>query len=113
MNKILDEINSKDKPTVMVFNKIDNFSYIEKPEDDLTVMHFENYSLEHWKKTWMAKTSYPTLFISATEKENIEELRKTIYEEVKKLHIQRFPYNNFLFQYYNEDGENISEGENL
>ena len=113
VNKILDEINSKDKPTVMVFNKIDNFSYIEKPEDDLTVMHFENYSLEHWKKTWMAKTSYPTLFISATEKENIEELRKTIYEEVKKLHIQRFPYNNFLFQYYNEDGENISEGENL
>lgn len=113
VNKILDEIDSKDKPTVMVFNKIDNFSYVEKPEDDLTAMHFENYSLEHWKKTWMAKTPYPTLFISATEKENVEELRKTIYEEVKKLHIQRFPYNNFLFQYYDEEGDNISEGENL
>lgn len=113
VNKILDEIDSKDKPTVMVFNKIDNFSYVEKPEDDLTTMHFENYSLEHWKKTWMAKTPYPTLFISATEKENVEELRKTIYEEVKKLHIQRFPYNNFLFQYYDEEGDNISESENL
>ncbi len=113
VNKILDEIDSKDKPTVMVFNKIDNFSYVVKPEDDLTTMHFENYSLEHWKKTWMAKTPYPTLFISATEKENVEELRKTIYEEVKKLHIQRFPYNNFLFQYYDEEGDNISESENL
>ena len=89
----------------MVFNKIDNFSYIKKDEDDLSEMNFENYSLDHWKRTWMAKTPYPTLFISATEKENMEELRKTVYEEVKTIHTQRFPYNNFLFQYYEEETE--------
>ena len=105
VNQILTEIESKDKPTVMVFNKIDNFSYVKKDEDDLTEMSFENYSLEDWKRTWMAKTDHPTLFISATEKDNLEDLRKTIYEEVKNIHTQRFPYNNFLFQYYDEEGE--------
>ncbi|RLZ09279.1 GTPase HflX [Faecalibacter macacae] len=103
VNQILAEIESKDKPTVMVFNKIDNFSYVQKEEDDLTEMKFENYSLEDWKRTWMAKTDYPTLFISATEKDNLEELRKTVYEEVKDIHTKRFPYNNFLFQYYEEE----------
>lgn len=109
VNQILTEIESKDKPTVMVFNKIDNFSYVKKDEDDLTEMSFENYSLEDWKRTWMAKTDHPTLFISATEKDNLEELRKTIYEEVKNIHTQRFPYNNFLFQYYDEEGEEETE----
>ena len=105
VNQILTEIESKEKPTVMVFNKIDNFSYVKKDEDDLTEKTFENYSLEDWKRTWMAKTDHPTLFISATEKDNLEELRKTIYEEVKNIHTKRFPYNNFLFQYYDEEGE--------
>ena len=103
VNQILAEIESKDKPTIMVFNKIDNFSYVTKDEDDLTDKTFENYSLEDWKRTWMSKTEYPTLFISATEKDNLEDLRKTIYEEVKTIHMQRFPYNNFLFQYYDEE----------
>ncbi|MDM1138232.1 MULTISPECIES: GTPase HflX [unclassified Empedobacter] len=108
VNQILAEIESKEKPTIMVFNKIDNFSYIKQDEDDLSEKKFENYSLEDWKRTWMAKTDYPTLFISATEKDNLEDLRKTVYEEVKEIHMKRFPYNNFLFQYYEEE-ENDSE----
>jgi len=103
VNQILDEIDSKDKPTALVFNKIDNFSYIKKDEDDLTEVKRENISLEEWKRTWMAKSEHPTLFISATEKENLDELRKTIYEEVKKIHITRFPYNDFLFEYFEEE----------
>ncbi|MFV0152176.1 GTPase HflX [Empedobacter falsenii] len=109
VNQILAEIDSKEKPTIMVFNKIDNFSYTKQDEDDLSEKKFENYSLEDWKRTWMAKTDYPTLFISATEKDNLEELRKTVYEEVKELHMKRFPYNNFLFQYYDEDEESDLE----
>lgn len=109
VNQILAEIESKEKPTIMVFNKIDNFSYIKQDEDDLSEKKFENYSLEDWKRTWMAKTDYPTLFISATEKDNLEDLRKTVYEEVKEIHMKRFPYNNFLFQYYDEEEENDSE----
>lgn len=105
VNQILDEIESKDKPTVLVFNKIDNFSYVKKDEDDLTEIRRENISLEEWKRTWMAKSDHPTLFISATEKQNMEELRKTIYEEVKKLHVNRFPYNDFLFEYFEEEIE--------
>ena len=109
VNQILAEIESKEKPTIMVFNKIDNFSYIKQDEDDLSEKKFENYSLEDWKRTWMAKTDYPTLFISATEKDNLEDLRKTVYEEVKEIHMKRFPYNNFLFQYYDEEEENDTE----
>ncbi|HJD87677.1 MAG TPA: GTPase HflX [Empedobacter falsenii] len=109
VNQILAEIDSKEKPTIMVFNKIDNFSYTKQDEDDLSEKKFENYSLEDWKRTWMAKTDYPTLFISATEKDNLEELRKTVYEEVKELHMKRFPYNNFLFKYYDEDEESDLE----
>ncbi len=103
VNEILNEIGSKDKPTVLVFNKIDNFSYVKKEEDDLTEVKRENISLEEWKRTWMAKSGNPTLFISATEKKNLDELRKTIYEEVKKIHITRFPYNDFLFEYFEEE----------
>ncbi|NOJ76548.1 GTPase HflX [Empedobacter stercoris] len=109
VNQILAEIDSKEKPTIMVFNKIDNFSYTKQDEDDLSEKKFENYSLEDWKRTWMAKTDYPTLFISATEKDNLEELRETVYEEVKELHMKHFPYNNFLFQYYDEDEESDLE----
>ncbi|GGF09188.1 GTP-binding protein HflX [Chishuiella changwenlii] len=109
VNQILAEIESKEKPTIMVFNKIDNFSYVKQDEDDLSEKKFENYSLEDWKRTWMAKTDYPTLFISATEKDNLEDLRKTVYEEVKDIHTKRFPYNNFLFQYYEEESEEETE----
>jgi GTP-binding protein HflX len=105
VNQILQEIESNDKPTVLVFNKIDNFTYVKKDEDDLTEVKPENISLEEWKRTWMAKSENPTIFISATQKQNMEELRKLIYEEVKKLHVRRFPYNDFLFEYFEEEIE--------
>ncbi|WP_295811169.1 GTPase HflX [uncultured Apibacter sp.] len=107
VNIILAEISSADKPTIMVFNKIDNFSYEKKDEDDLTPITKRNYSLDDWKKTWMAKSKYPSVFISALTKENYEELKKIIYNKVKEIHTQRFPYNDFLFEYYDQDGKEI------
>ncbi|MDR1877385.1 MAG: GTPase HflX [Flavobacteriaceae bacterium] len=103
VNTLLADIHSADKPTIMLFNKIDNFTYEKKDEDDLTPITKRNYSLEDWKKTWMAKSDYPTVFISAVTKENYEELKKVIYEQVKEIHIKRFPYNDFLFEYYPEE----------
>ena len=100
--KIVDEtlrdLRSSDKPEIIVFNKIDTFSYVYKDEDDLSPVQKENYSLNDLKKTWMANDkNHPVVFISAKTKENIEELRKLLYEEVKKIHIKRYPYNDFLF----------------
>lgn len=99
VKQTLAEIDANGKPTIMLFNKIDAYSYVQKEEDDLTPLTKENLSLDDLKKTWMAKSELPNLFISAVEKENIEEFRKTIYEEVKRIHIKRYPYNNFLFDY--------------
>ncbi len=101
VNQTLSEIiASNGKPTLMVFNKIDAYSFIEKEEDDLTPTTKENLSLDDLKQTWMAKSEHPAIFISAKTRENIEEFRKTLYEEVKKIHIKRYPYNNFLFETY-------------
>lgn len=97
VNQILTEIECMDKPMILVFNKIDSFSANQQLKEGE-----EKVSLEEWKKTWMAKSGAPTIFISATEKENIDELRRMIYEEVKKIHITRFPYNDFLFEYYDD-----------
>jgi len=98
VNETLAELKSADKPSILIFNKIDVFSYTVKDEDDLTPAMRENYSLSDLKKTWMANDrNHPTVFISATRKENVEELRKLLYEEVKKIHITRYPYNNFLY----------------
>lgn len=108
VNRILDEIKSKDKPTVLVFNKIDAYDYVEKEKDDLTERTKENYSLFDWKRTWMARSEYPTLFISAEKDQNLDELRDVIYEEVKKIHVSRFPYNDFLFDYYDKKGNKKS-----
>jgi GTP-binding protein HflX len=105
VNAILADIHSSDKPTIMVFNKIDNFTYEKKDEDDLTPLTKRNYSLEDWKKTWMAKSEDPTVFISAVTKENYEELKRMMYDQVKEIHIKRFPYNDFLFEYYDENGK--------
>jgi GTPase len=107
VNTILAEINSADKPMIMVFNKIDNFSYERKDEDDLTPVTKRNYSLNDWKKTWMAKSTYPSIFISALTKENYEELKKILYNQVKDIHTQRFPYNDFLFEYYDQEGKEM------
>ena len=103
VNHILQEINAHQKPMIMVFNKIDDFSYEKKDEDDLTPATRKNISLAEWKKTWMAKSKFPTVFISALKKENFEEMKKLIYDEVLKIHISRFPYNDFLFEYFDEE----------
>lgn len=97
VNRTLNEINAGDKPTIYVFNKIDAFSYVEKREDDLSPKTRKNISLEEWESSWMAKSNTPSLFVSALKKQHIEELKKTLYEEVKKIHITRFPYNDFLY----------------
>lgn len=103
VHQILQEINAHQKPMIMVFNKIDNFSYEKKEEDDLTPSTRKNISLEEWEKTWMAKKQYPTIFISALTKKNFRNMKKIIYDEVLKIHISRFPYNDFLFEYYDDE----------
>ncbi|MGG6229409.1 GTPase HflX [Tenacibaculum sp. SDUM215027] len=101
VNKILDEIDSKDKPTVMVFNKIDAYTHETIDEDDLiTEKTKEHYTLEDWKRTWMNDLETESIFISALNKDNLENFKEKVYEEVKKIHIQRFPYNDFLYQEY-------------
>ncbi|MBT8325938.1 MAG: GTPase HflX [Winogradskyella sp.] len=98
VNQILDEIESKDKPTIMVFNKIDAYTSEPIDEDDLvTVRTAANYTLDEWKKTWMARLGDNVLFISALNKSNLDEFRKRVYAEVRKIHVQRFPYNHFLY----------------
>jgi len=108
VNDILQEIDAHQKPMIMVFNKIDDFSYEKKDEDDLMPGSHKNISLEEWKKTWMAKSKFPTVFISALTKENFPEMKKMIYDEVHRIHISRFPYNDLLFEYF-EDEEEINE----
>lgn len=93
VNHMLQELGSADKPVIQVFNKIDAFSYVEKETDDLTPMTRENISLEDLRKTWMNKGKVATIFISATEKENIAELRKILLNKVKAIHLQRYPNN--------------------
>lgn len=96
------EIDKEEKPTILVFNKVDAFSYIQKDEDDLSPIKKENLSLDDLKKTWMSKMQDNCVFISARNKTNIEELRKVMYENIKEIFIQRYPYNDFLFQNYEE-----------
>ena len=103
VEKTLYEIDKTEKPTIVVFNKIDAFSYIEKEDDDLTPKTRQNTSLEELKQSWMSKLKENCIFISAKEKINIEELKSLIYEKAKEIHIERFPYNDFLYQKYDEE----------
>lgn len=97
VNQTLADLDSKEKPMIMVFNKIDAFSYTPKDEDDLTPRTRENISLEEFQQMWMNKMHDNCIFISAREKENLENLKQLLYNHVKKIHIQRFPYNDFLY----------------
>ena len=97
VNQTLAEIGAADKPMVIVFNKIDNYQFVEKEEDDLTPVTKENYSLEYLKKTWMAKSSNTLVFISAKQRENIDELRNLLYSEVRRIHLTIYPFNHFLY----------------
>jgi GTP-binding protein HflX len=98
----LNDINKEEKPVILVFNKIDSFSYVKKEADDLTPPARENLSLEELKQTWMNKLHENCVFISAIDKENIEELKSVLYRKVKEIHVQRFPYNDFLYREYDE-----------
>ncbi|MDE7449217.1 MAG: GTPase HflX [Paramuribaculum sp.] len=101
VNRTLSEVcGSAEKPVIMVFNKIDAYNYVPKDEDDLTPALRENIPLEELKKTWMARTGDECVFISAREGKNIDELKEKIYEKAKQVHMERFPYNDFLFQKY-------------
>ena len=103
VNKTLQEVcNASDKEMILVFNKIDAFTYVKKDEDDLTPRTRENISLEELKETWMAKMEKNCVFISAKNKLNIDELKTMLYEKAKAIHQARFPYNDFLFQKYDD-----------
>jgi GTP-binding protein HflX len=103
VTQTLKEIDPTEKPVILVFNKIDAFSYVPKDDDDLSPVQRENISLDELKKTWMAKMHDNCIFISAREKENIDELKEMLYQKVKEIHIERYPYNDFLFQRYEEE----------
>ena len=105
VNKTLADIGASGKPIILVFNKIDAYTYVEKAADDLTPRTKENLTLEELMKTWMAKMEDNCLFISAREKINLEELKSVVYARVKELHVQKYPYNDFLYQTYEEEEE--------
>lgn len=104
VNETLAEIlDGEQKPTILVFNKVDAFSYVPKDEDDLTPVQKENISLDDLKQTWMAhQKDLDVRFISAVRGDGVEELRDLLYDRVKEIHVQRFPYNDFLYDFYDE-----------
>ena len=97
VNKTISEIGSQDKPMILIFNKIDAYTYVKKEQDDLTPIKKENYSLEDLKDSWMSKINGNVIFISALHKTCFDELREELYIRIKKLHEVRYPYNNFLY----------------
>lgn len=103
VNDTLQDLGSLDKPVLLVFNKIDAFTYVRKDEDDLTPKEKENYSLEELQASWMSLTNHPCIFISAKNKINVDAFKKLLYDEVKKIHVQRYPYNDFLYEYEEAD----------
>ena len=91
VNETLKDLDALDKPTIMVFNKIDAFTYVKKDEDDLTPVLRENYSLEDLKKMWMSKSGVPSVYISAAKKTNVEEMKELMYETIKSMHLKIYP----------------------
>ena len=104
VEKTLADLGCADKPSMIVFNKIDAYTWVEKEPDDLTPATRENVSLDDLKRTWMAKMQDNCLFISAREKQNIDELREVLYKKVRELHVQKYPYNDFLYEINEELG---------
>lgn len=99
----LSELGCADKPSMIVFNKIDSYTWVEKEEDDLTPATKENTTLDELRRTWMARLGASCIFISAREKENVDELRTILYNRVRELHVQKYPYNDFLYPKLEED----------
>ena len=102
VDKTIADLGASGKPTMIIFNKIDAYTYVKKAEDDLTPKTKENITLEELMKTWMAKLNDNCLFISAREKTNIDELKSVIYNKVREMHVQKYPYNDFLYQIYDD-----------
>ena len=105
VERTLADIGCADKPIITVFNKIDAFSFVPKDEDDLTPRERENIPLSELRETWMSRRPGSCIFISARDRTNIAALKSLLYEHVKAIHITRFPYNDFLFQQYDSEGE--------
>ncbi|ODU58910.1 MAG: GTPase HflX [Paludibacter sp. 47-17] len=103
VQQTLQEIDPQEKPTVLVFNKTDAFTYTPKDDDDLLPATRENISLDELKATWISKMHENCIFISAKQKHNIENLKELMYQKVKAIHVERYPYNDFLFQRYDEE----------
>ena len=97
VDKTLADIGAGGKPTIIVFNKVDAYTFVKKDDDDLTPRTRENIPLDELKSTWMAKLDDNCIFVSARERLNIDELRRTLYVKVKELHVQKYPYNDFLY----------------
>ena len=107
VNRTLHDVcDASNKEMIMVFNKIDQFSYVEKDEDDLTPRQRENIPLEELQETWMSRMVGNCVFISAKKRINIDALKQLLYEKAKLIHTQRFPYNDFLFQRYDDLEDN-------
>ena len=102
VNKTLADLNCGEKPMMVIFNKVDAYKNVPKDEDDLTPKKRENFTLEELKSTWMAKLSDNCMFISARERTNLEGLKEVIYKRVCELHVQKYPYNDFLYPTYEE-----------
>lgn len=100
VNKTLQDLGCAEKPQIIIFNKMDAYTWTEKDPDDLTPATKENVSLDELKQTWMAKMGDDCIFISARERQNIDELKQLLYSRVKQLHVQKYPYNDFLFEHY-------------
>ncbi len=107
VNKTLQELGCADKPQLVAFNKIDAYTWTEKDPDDLTPPTKENVSIEQLKRTWMARIGEDCIFISARERRNIDEMKELLYKRVRQLHVQKYPYNDFLFQNYDENGDTL------
>ena len=97
VNETLKDLGCADKPTMIVFNKIDNYHWVEKDPDDLSPATRENVTLDELRKTWMARMGDNCIFVSARQRDNIDELRDVLYRKVRELHVQKYPYNDFLY----------------
>jgi GTP-binding protein HflX len=102
VEKTLADLGCADKPSLLLFNKIDAYTWVEKDADDLTPPSRENISLEEMMRTWMARMNDDCFFVSARQKTNLAELRQVLYKRVRELHVQKYPYNDFLFETYED-----------
>jgi GTP-binding protein HflX len=105
VEKTLADLGCAEKPVMVIFNKVDAYTWVEKDADDLSPITRENISLDDLSHTWMTRLEGACLFISAKERKNIDTLKQVLYDKVRQLHVQKYPYNDFLFQQYDESGE--------